>query len=134
MSSELPYTKVLPSGGFDFSNSLRNNALEKNGGITIPNKNIKTGTTIVGIKFKVSNSNRNNHSRAQDGVCLAADTRATGGDIVGDKVCQKIHYLAPNIYCCGAGTAADCDHVTGKFSLNFADRLTNFFRNGEKRT
>lgn len=46
---------------------------------------------------------------------LAADTRATGGSIVGDKNCEKIHYLAPNIFCCGAGTAADCDHVTGKF-------------------
>jgi 20S proteasome subunit beta 2 len=44
---------------------------------------------------------------------LAADTRATGGSIVGDKNCEKIHNLAPNIFCCGAGTAADCDHVTG---------------------
>lgn len=43
---------------------------------------------------------------------MAADTRATGGSIVGDKNCEKIHNLAPNIYCCGAGTAADCDHVT----------------------
>ena len=50
----------------------------------------------------------------QDGVALCADTRATGGSIVGDKNCEKIHYLAPNIRCCGAGTAADCDHVTGK--------------------
>ena len=48
----------------------------------------------------------------QDGVVLAADTRATGGSIVGDKNCEKIHNLAPNIYCSGAGTAADCDHVT----------------------
>ena len=29
-----------------------------------------------------------------------------------NKNCEKIHNLAPNIYCCGAGTAADCDHVT----------------------
>ena len=54
MSTDLPYTKVLPSGGFDFSNCLRNHALEQNGGIKVPNKNIKTGTTIVGAKFKVS--------------------------------------------------------------------------------
>ena len=33
---------------------------------------------------------------------------------MGDKNCEKIHNLAPNIFCCGAGTAADCDHVTGK--------------------
>lgn len=43
---------------------------------------------------------------------MAADTRATGGSMVGDKNCEKIHNLAPNIYACGAGTAADCDHVT----------------------
>ena len=47
-------------------------------------------------------------------MILAADTRATGGSIVGDKNCEKIHNLAPNVFCCGAGTAADCDHVTGK--------------------
>lgn len=59
---------------------------------------------------------------------LAADTRATGGSIVGDKNCEKIHYLAPNIFCCGAGTAADCDHVTGKFKDPFIQfmGLTNF--------
>lgn len=50
---------------------------------------------------------------------MGADTRATGGNIVGDKNCEKIHRLAPNIVACGAGTAADCDHVTGKsFNLN----------------
>ena len=32
-----------------------------------------------------------------------ADTRATAGPIVADKNCEKIHYIAPNIYCCGAG-------------------------------
>ena len=48
---------------------------------------------------------------------MAADTRATGGSTVGDKNCEKIHYMAPNIRACGAGTAADCDHVTGKYSF-----------------
>ena len=60
---------------------------------------MKTGTTICGVIYN-------------EGVVLAADTRATGGSIVGDKNCEKIHYLAPNVFCCGAGTAADCDHVT----------------------
>lgn len=46
------------------------------------------------------------------GVAIAADTRATAGSIVADKNCEKLHVLAPNIYCAGAGTAADCDHVT----------------------
>jgi 20S proteasome subunit beta 2 len=49
----------------------------------------------------------------QDGVILGADTRATEGEIVCDKNCEKIHYLAPNISCCGAGTAADTENVTG---------------------
>lgn len=50
---------------------------------------------------------------SQDGVILGADTRATEGPIVCDKNCEKIHYMAPNIYCCGAGTAADTEAVTG---------------------
>ena len=50
----------------------------------------KTGTTIVGLVYK-------------DGIVLGADTRATGGSTVCDKTCKKIHYIAPNIWCCGAG-------------------------------
>lgn len=60
---------------------------------------MKTGTTIAGAVYK-------------DGVVLGADTRATGGSEVADKNCEKIHYLAPNIYCCGAGTAADTEKTT----------------------
>ena len=63
-------------------------------------KYTKTGTTIVGVTFK-------------DGVVLAADTRATVSYVV-DKKCNKIHYIAPNVRVCGAGTAADCEHVTRK--------------------
>ena len=51
----------------------------------------KTGTTIVGVIYK-------------DGVVLGADTRATSGDLIADKNCSKIHYLQPNMYCCGAGS------------------------------
>jgi len=36
-------------------------------------------------------------------VILGADTRATEDTVVADKNCSKIHYIAPNIYCCGAG-------------------------------
>ena len=64
---------------------------------------MKTGTTIAGAVFK-------------DGVVLGADTRATGGSEVADKNCEKIHYLAPNIYCCGAGTAADTEKTTEMIS------------------
>ena len=49
----------------------------------------KTGTTICAVIFK-------------DGVILGADTRSTGGDIVANKNCEKLHYMAPNIYCAGA--------------------------------
>ena len=44
---------------------------------------------------------------------LGADTRSTAGSTVADKNCEKIHFIAPNIYCCGAGTAADTENVTG---------------------
>ena len=59
----------------------------------------KTGTTIVGLCF-------------EGGVVLAADTRATAGSIVADKNCLKLHVLSPNMWCAGAGTAADLQHVT----------------------
>ena len=59
----------------------------------------KTGTTIVGLKYK-------------DGVVLCADTRSTSGPIVADKNCEKIHFIAPKMMCCGAGTAADTGRVT----------------------
>lgn len=62
-------------------------------------KATKTGTTICGIVYK-------------DGVILGADTRATSDTIVAQKNCSKIHYIAKNMYCCGAGTAADTEHVT----------------------
>ena len=82
-------------GGFNFSNYERNKQLNTN----LKHKYKKTGTTIVGTIFK-------------DGVVLGADTRATEGPIVADLDCMKIHYLAPNMYCCGAGTAADLEMVT----------------------
>lgn len=48
----------------------------------------------------------------KDGVILGADTRASAGSIIAIKDCQKIHYMAKNMYCCGAGTAADTEYVT----------------------
>jgi len=70
-------------------------------------KAMKTGTTIVGLTFK-------------DGVVLGADTRATEGPIVADKNCEKIHYIADNIFCCGAGTAADTENTTELISSQLA--------------
>lgn len=87
-----------PESGFQFDNVKRNAFLAKSTNLKLP-KMTKTGTTICGAVFK-------------GGVVVGADTRATGGDIVADKNCMKIHPLAPNMVCCGAGTAADCDKVT----------------------
>merc|ERR1712024_307537 len=91
----------IPSGGFSFENCKRNNFLA-NQGFKSPTAT-KTGTTIAGIVYK-------------DGVILGADTRATEDTIVADKNCMKIHYIAPNIYCCGAGTAADTEMTTQMIS------------------
>ncbi|KAL6838762.1 hypothetical protein ACP4OV_031476 [Aristida adscensionis] len=92
---------VPTKGGFSFDLCRRNAMLETKG-LKVPGFR-KTGTTIVGLVFA-------------DGVVLGADTRATEGPIVADKNCEKIHYMAPNIYCCGAGTAADTEAVTDMVS------------------
>ncbi|XP_042335162.1 proteasome subunit beta type-7 [Sceloporus undulatus] len=94
-------------GGFSFHNCARNAQLEAEGakkGLRLPSAR-KTGTTIAGVVFK-------------DGIVLGADTRATEGMVVADKNCSKIHYISPNIYCCGAGTAADTEMTTQLISSN----------------
>ncbi|CAG9971169.1 unnamed protein product [Clonostachys byssicola] len=87
--------------GFDFSNYNRNAALHAQG-MPLP-KATSTGTTIVGCIF-------------DGGVVIAADTRATSGPIVADKNCEKLHYIAPQIWCAGAGTAADTEFTTALIS------------------
>lgn len=89
-------------GGFSFDLCNRNAKLaddKKLGSF----KTMKTGTTIVGIVYK-------------GGVVLGADTRATEGPIVCDKNCEKIHKISEKIWCCGAGTSADTENVTGLIS------------------
>lgn len=87
--------------GFDFSNHDRNAALHARG-LPLP-KATSTGTTIVGCIY-------------DGGVVLAADTRATSGPIVADKNCEKLHYISPQIWCAGAGTAADTEFTTALIS------------------
>lgn len=59
-------------------------------------------------------------------MVLGADTRATEGPIVADKNCEKIHYISPNMYCCGAGTAADTEFTTNMISSKLElHRLTS---------
>lgn len=103
----LKYLAEAENGGFSFDNVQRNaNIMTQLGGkaIVLPTA-WKTGTTIVGLIYK-------------DGIVLGADTRATGGTEVVDKNCEKIHYLAPNIWCCGAGTAADTEKTTELIASN----------------
>jgi len=110
MSEFSQYNKLdetsSPSG-FSFENIHRNRMLlEKNNkdnklsttATKLP-KFKKTGTTICACVFK-------------NGVVLAADTRSTNGETVAEKNCEKIHYLANHIRCCGAGTAADTAKTT----------------------
>lgn len=87
------YTKELNSTGFDFSLYERNESLK---GKLAPNttKYTKTGTTICAVTHK-------------DGIVFGADTRATAGPVVMDLDCIKVHSIADNIICAGAGTAAD---------------------------
>uniref|UniRef100_A0A1A8DTI8 Proteasome subunit beta n=1 Tax=Nothobranchius kadleci TaxID=1051664 RepID=A0A1A8DTI8_NOTKA len=105
-----------PAAGFNFDNTARNAALEGlfDGGLTP--KPLKTGTTIAGVVYK-------------DGVVLGADTRATSSEVVADKMCAKIHFISPNIYCCGAGTAADTEKSTDILSSNLSIFSLNSGRN-----
>jgi len=85
-------------GGFSFELCKRNAHLAASANIRPPAA-MKSGTTICGVQLK-------------DAVVLAADTRATEGPMVADKNCEKLHFIANNIYCAGAGTAADLEHTT----------------------
>ncbi|KAF7486493.1 proteasome subunit beta type-7 [Marmota monax] len=98
---------VSPINSLVSTCALRNAILEADfakKGYKLP-KARKTGTTIAGVVYK-------------DGIVLGADTRATEGMVVADKNCSKIHFISPNIYCCGAGTAADTDMTTQLISSN----------------
>jgi 20S proteasome subunit beta 2 len=97
-SSSIPLD-MIPTAGFDFENASRNHMIGSMKGSEFLPKPMKTGTTIVGMVYK-------------DGVVLGADTRATSDTEVAEKNCEKIHYIAPNLYCCGAGTAADTEKIT----------------------
>lgn len=116
--------------GFDFSNYNRNAALHAQG-VPLP-KATSTGTTIVGCIFdggvvvRLAPSLRFLPLHPSLSLLLglpansckqiAADTRATSGPIVADKNCEKLHYIAPQIWCAGAGTAADTEFTTAIIS------------------
>jgi 20S proteasome subunit beta 2 len=68
-----------------------------------------TGTTIVGCLAE-----RGKY------VVLGADTRATDDRMVADKRCEKIHRIATNVWCCGAGTSADLEALTRRAQYTMA--------------
>jgi len=94
---EYPGILSEEKGGFSFENVSRNAAMM---GLTSKFKTAKSGTTICGLVC------------GKSAVVIGADTRATNGPIIADKNCNKIHRLADNIFCGGAGTAADLEHTT----------------------
>ena len=94
------YQEKLYKGGFSFENATRNAQLIS--ASDLKSQFRKTCTTIVGVTCR-------------EGVVLAADTRATAQHVA-EKNCNKVHFIAPNITCCGAGTAADNEYFTKKLS------------------
>ncbi len=71
----------------------------------------KTGTTIVALLAENSTV-----------LILAADTRATDGTTVADKRCEKLHALAGNVWCAGAGTSADVEALVRRTRHVFRGR------------
>mmetsp|Transcript_20668 Transcript_20668/g.31828 ORF Transcript_20668/g.31828 Transcript_20668/m.31828 type:complete len:479 (+) Transcript_20668:65-1501(+) len=70
-----------------------------------------TGTTIAGCIVEKGKY-----------VVLAADTRATDDRMVADKRCEKVHCIASNVWCCGAGTSADLDALVRQTKYTLALR------------
>jgi len=74
-------------------------------------KTRKTGTTITALLAQNSTV-----------LILAADTRATDGSTVADKRCEKLHSLANNVWCAGAGTSADVEALVRRVKFIFWKR------------
>ena len=74
-------------------------------------KTRKTGTTITALLACNSTV-----------VILAADTRATDGTTVADSRCEKLHQLAMNVWCAGAGTSGDVEAIVRSVKFMFWKR------------
>ena len=74
-------------------------------------KTRSTGTTITALLAQNSTV-----------LILAADTRATDGSTVADKRCEKLHTLASNVWCAGAGTSADVEALVRRVKFTFWKR------------
>jgi 20S proteasome subunit beta 2 len=100
-------TAAIDKNHYDDDDDKINN--NNNNALMTLNKSLlkKTGTTIAGCCV-------------DQHVILAADTRATEETMVADKTCQKLHPLARNAWCAGAGTSADLDHLTKECMYSMA--------------
>lgn len=78
---------------------------------TMKLKTRSTGTTITALLARNSTV-----------LILAADTRATDGSTVADKRCEKLHTLANNVWCAGAGTSADVEAMVRRVKFTFWKR------------
>ncbi|KAL7521556.1 hypothetical protein ACHAWX_006232 [Stephanocyclus meneghinianus] len=74
-------------------------------------KTRKTGTTIAALLACNSTI-----------VILAADTRATDGTTVADSNCEKLHQVARNVWCAGAGTSGDVEAIVRSVKFLFWKR------------
>ena len=88
--------------------SLTDNSKERDEPMTKPMTFRKTGTTIVGCLADNGQT-----------VVIAADTRATDGTTVADSRCEKVHRVADNVWCCGAGTSGDIDALVRQCRYTF---------------
>nr|GEX17593.1 RNA-directed DNA polymerase, eukaryota, reverse transcriptase zinc-binding domain protein [Tanacetum cinerariifolium] len=74
---------------------------------------------LIILQNLLANLHLSTNPNTWNGVILGAYTIATEGPIVADKNYEKIHYMAPNIYWCGAGTAADTtDNISSQLKLH----------------
>ncbi|MCJ1362750.1 proteasome core particle subunit beta 2 [Acarospora aff. strigata] len=96
--------------GFDFSNHNRNAALHAQG-VPLP-KATSTGTTIVGCIFDGGVVTR----QAVNSLAWMSPSRPLA--YTQRQNCEKLHYIAPQIWCAGAGTAADTEFTTAIISSN----------------
>ncbi|KAF5945179.1 hypothetical protein HYC85_015407 [Camellia sinensis] len=106
-------------GGFSFDLCRRNEMLSKKGVQAL--KFLKTGTTIVEMNgetlgwLQITVMMESSLERIQEPL---------KGPLLLIRIVRKIHFMAPNIYCCGAGTAANTEAVTGISKSNFSIRIS----------
>ena len=101
---------------------------------------MKSGTTICGIQLKdvvilaadtrstcgpmVADKSLAFSAKCRNCCCSAAQTQAllhwvAYGWPIQLRNCEKLHFIAKNVYCAGAGTAADLQQLAVQMSQNY---------------